>query len=64
MNRPNGRHPGAEKQRRQFNELVEALIDVVAAATGSTNGKNITEGTRLEECASIARSALARVVKL
>lgn len=52
---------GAELARlnRANAALVEALQDVLAAATGAVNGRNVTEATRREECAVIARAALA-----
>ncbi len=43
--------------------LVEALHNVMDAATGTVNGRNVTSETRRLECAVIARAALALVEK-
>ena len=38
--------------------LRQALRDVIAAAEGGTNGRNVTEQTRRVECGVIARATL------
>jgi hypothetical protein len=37
---------------------IEALHDVLEAATGGINGRNVTSDTRRAECAIIAASAI------
>jgi hypothetical protein len=50
------------KRYNAYDDLVEALQDVLAAATGPTNDKNITDATRRAKCAAIAGAALTRVL--
>ena len=45
---------------KHTHDLLQALKDVIAAATGGVNGRNVTEETRLAECAEIARAAIAK----
>src|SRR3990167_4983981 len=41
-------------------DLLAALWDVIHAAEGGINGRNVTADTRRAECAVIARAAIAR----
>jgi len=53
-------HRERDRLRAINAELLAALWDVIHAAEGGINGRNVTADTRRAECAVIARAAIAR----